>query len=97
MNAARDARSKRLKVMEEELSRAALPPELGRYRPSWPRDPADLSPLPSPSQTVSPFWSHSAGAESWFLEDKTPSLHQNYSDFYERNMRALVAGASLRV
>ncbi len=31
-------------------------------------------------------WTHSKDSESWFLEAKTPSIHDDYIDFYVRAM-----------
>ena len=31
-------------------------------------------------------WSHNPGSESWFLEAKTRSAHDDYAEFYDQVM-----------
>jgi len=59
----------------------------------FPYDPDMLEPLPAPKPKKNPEyfgWSHSDDADSWFLEAKTPSVHQLYEDFYDESIKKKV-------
>ncbi len=52
----------------------------------YPANPDRLPPVSPPEAKPRPEhigWTHSDAAESWFLEDTTPSLYQEHADFYQ--------------
>jgi len=85
-----DQRREELKARGERiratLDAASGGPHYG-YRPRWPVDPDDLTPRGGERRTETPEsghigWSHSPASESWFLEARTPSAHDDYANFY---------------
>ena len=59
----------------------------------FPFDPSDLPPLPQAPPRNKPDyfgWTHSDDADSWYLEAHTPSIHENYENFYDEALKKKV-------
>lgn len=64
------------------------------YNPEFPSLADDLDPFPKSSkpdkEPLYRGWTHGDHSDSWFLEDKVRSIHDDFMDFYQEKLSGSV-------